>query len=177
MIAWARSNAAESGAHPSLIVVAGSSAGAHLASMAALTPNDPAFQPSGEHADTAVAAAVCLCGYYGDRDATSEVPSSPQAYIAPDAPPFLVAHGDNDSQISMGQADRFVAQMPSGSNSPVVYFQLPGAQHSFDFFHSLRFDQVVDGIDAFAAWVRANRQDTARRPAPRAGSAGTAPNG
>ncbi len=164
VIAWVRSHAAEYGADPSLIIVAGSSSGAHLASMAALTPNHPAFQPSGEHADTAVAAAVCLYGYYGNRDATSEVPSSPQAYITPDAPPFLVAHGDNDSQVSIGHADRFVARLRSGSDSPVVYLRLPGAQHAFDFFHSLRFDQVVDGIDAFAAWVRANRPRTATTP-------------
>ena len=44
-IAWARQHAGEYGADPSLLVVAGDSAGAHLASMAALTANDPVFQP------------------------------------------------------------------------------------------------------------------------------------
>ena len=35
----------------------------------------------------------------------------------------------------------------------MVYAELPGGQHSFDLFHSIRFENVVDGIDAFVAWV------------------------
>jgi hypothetical protein len=35
----------------------------------------------------------------------------------------------------------------------VVYAELPGGQHSFDLFHSIRFDTVVNGIEAFSAWV------------------------
>jgi acetyl esterase/lipase len=51
-------------------------------------------------------------------------------------------------------ARRFVEQLRSTSSNPVVYAELPGAQHSFDLFHSIRFETVVDGIEAFAAWVR-----------------------
>jgi hypothetical protein len=40
----------------------------------------------------------------------------------------------------------------------VVYAELPGAQHAFDLFHSLRFEAVVDGIEAFAAWVRSRQR-------------------
>ena len=81
VIAWARQHAADYGADPSLLVVAGNSAGAHLASIAALTANDPVFQPGFEHADTSVSAAVCLYGFYGNRDLAGPVPSSPRAYI------------------------------------------------------------------------------------------------
>ena len=35
-----------------------------------------------------------------------------------------------------------------------MYAELPGAQHSFDLFHSIRFETLIDGIEAFAAWVR-----------------------
>lgn len=153
VIAWARAHAAEHGADPSLIVVAGGSAGGHLASMAALTPNHPAFQPPGADVDTTVAAAVCLYGYYGRRT-SGEPPSSPEDYITSGAPPFLVAHGDNDNQIDVGRADQFVERLRGASAAPVVYFRLPGAQHTFDLFRSLRFDQVVDGIVAFLAVVR-----------------------
>jgi hypothetical protein len=45
-----------------------------------------------------------------------------------------------------------------GSSNPVVYAELPGAQHTFDLFGSLRFETVVDGIEAFAAWVRSRQQ-------------------
>jgi hypothetical protein len=40
------------------------------------------------------------------------------------------------------------------STNPVVYAELPGAQHAFDLFGSLRFELVVDAIEAFTAWAR-----------------------
>jgi acetyl esterase/lipase len=154
-IAWARQHAAEYGADPSLLVVAGNSAGAHLASMAALTANDPVFQPGFEDADTSVSAAVCLYGFYGNRDLGGPVPSSPRAYVRPDAPPFFVAHGDNDTFIPATSAESFVDALRSVSTNPVVYVRLPGAQHSFDLLDSVRFQYVIDGIETFTAWVRA----------------------
>jgi acetyl esterase/lipase len=154
-IAWVRQRAGEYGADPSLLVVAGGSAGAHLASMAALTANDPVFQPGFEDADTSVRAAVCLYGFYGSRDLAGPVPSSPRAYIRPDAPPFFVAHGDNDTFIPATSAESFVDALRGVSMNPVVYARLPGAQHSFDLLDSVRFQYVIDGIEAFTAWVRA----------------------
>ncbi len=156
-IAWARQHAAEYGADPSLLVVAGDSAGAHLASMAALTANDPAFQPGFEHTDTSVSAAVCLYGFYGNRDRGGPVPSSPRAYVRRDAPPFFVAHGDNDTFVPIAGAESFVEALRSVSMNPVVYARLPGAQHSFDLLQSVRFQHVIDGIETFTAWVRARR--------------------
>jgi acetyl esterase/lipase len=157
VVCWARSHAAEYGADPSILIVAGSSAGAHLASIAALTPNNPAFQPGFEEADTSVTAAVCLYGYYGEREVAGPLQSSPEAYVSHDAPPFLIAHGDNDTLISPAHADHFVRRLRTCSTGPVVFLQLPGAEHSFDLFHSLRFDEVIDAIEGFTAWVRANR--------------------
>jgi acetyl esterase/lipase len=137
-----------------MVLVAGSSAGAHLASLAALTPNDPAFQPGFESEDTSVAAAVCLYGYYGSLDTTGQLPSSPLAYVQREAPPFFVAHGDLDTLVLVEDARRFVDGLRSASGNPVVYAELPKAQHAFDLFHSIRFEKVVDAIEAFAAWVR-----------------------
>ena len=156
-IAWVRQHAGEYGADPSLLVVAGGSAGAHLASMAALTANDPVFQPGFEDADTSVSAAVCLYGFYGNRDLAGPLPSSPHAYVRRDAPPFFVAHGDNDTFIPAASAESFVDALRGVSMNPVVYARLPGAQHSFDLLHSVRFQYVIDGIEAFTAWVRARR--------------------
>jgi acetyl esterase/lipase len=158
VIAWVRADGPEYGADPAVVFVAGSSAGAHLAALAALTPNDPAFQPGFEGADTSVIAAICLYGYYGRLGANELVPSSPQAYVRADAPPFLVAHGDRDTVVIVQDARRFVARLRGGSSNPVVYAELPGAQHTFDLFGSLRFETVVDGIEAFAAWVRSRQQ-------------------
>ena len=49
-------------------------AGAHPASTIALTPNDPAFQPGFEAADTLVAAAIGFYGYYGRVDGPGSSP-------------------------------------------------------------------------------------------------------
>jgi acetyl esterase/lipase len=180
VVAWARTHAADHGADPSLIVVAGGSAGGHLASMAALTPNHPAFQPPGADVDTTVAAAVCLYGYYGRRT-SGEPASCPEDYITPGAPPFLIAAGDIDNQIDVSHADRFVERLRDVSAAPVVYFRLPGAQHAFDLFRSLRFDQVVDGIVAFLGWVRthpgrpARDSETAKPTGPAVDRRGTTP--
>ena len=157
-IAWARRHAPEYDADPTVLVVAGSSAGAHLASMAALTPNEPAFQPGFAHEDTSVSAAVCLYGYYGNRGLTGPLASSPLAYAHADAPPFFVAHGTNDTATSVEAAAHFAEQLGGISASPVVYAQLPGAGHVFDMFRSLRLGRVIDGIEAFAAWLRHSRQ-------------------
>ena len=150
-LAWVREHGREQGADPRAVFVAGSSAGAHLAAMAALTPNDPAFQPGFEDMDTSVSGAVCLYGYYGPVDGS--VKSSPMTYPGDDAPPFFLAHGDRDTLTIVDDARRFVERLRRSSANPVVYAELPGGQHGFDFFHSIRFDTVVAAIEAFGAWV------------------------
>jgi len=153
VIAWVREHGQEYGADPMIVFVAGSSAGGHLASVAALTPNDPAFQPGFEAADTSVSAAISLYGYYGSLDSEWQ-PSSPLEFVDAKAPPFFVAHGDRDTLVLVDDARHFVEQLRSASSQPVVYAELPGGQHTFDLFHSIRFESVVDAIEAFAAWVR-----------------------
>jgi len=156
-IAWVREHGHEYGADPAVLVVAGSSAGGNLAATAALTPNHPRFQAGFEHADTSVTAAVSLYGYYGDYDNDE---GSPLAYLRADAPPFFVAHGDSDTVVIVEDARAFVAQLRAVSTSPVVYAELPGGQHTFDVFHSLRFGAVVSGIEAFARDVHGGSSRT-----------------
>ena len=101
--------------------------------------------------DTSVTAAISLYGYYGPLDADERTPfSTPLAYVGPGAPPFFVAHGDQDMHVPVEGARLFVDRLRSTSSSPVVSAELPGAQHSFDLFHSLRFEAVVNAIEAFA---------------------------
>jgi acetyl esterase/lipase len=163
-IAWARAHAPEYGADPTTLFVAGSSAGGHLATMAALTPDVPELQPGFEDADTSVSAVISLYGYYGGLGDDRRSPTSPAAYLRSDAPPFFAAHGDQDTIVVVEDARRFVTELRGVSTQPVVYAELPGAQHSFDLFHSIRFETVVDAVEAFTAWVRS--RDAASRPAP-----------
>ena len=67
-LAWTKANIAGHGGDPSFVVITGGSAGGHLSSLAALTPNLADFQPGFEDADTSVAAAVPFYGVYDFTD-------------------------------------------------------------------------------------------------------------
>jgi acetyl esterase/lipase len=159
VIAWVREHGPEYGADPTTIFLAGSSLGAHLASLAAFTPDEPALQPEFESADTAVAGVISLYGYYGS--VTRGGSSSRLAYATTDAPPCFVAHGDQDSLVLVDDARGFVEQLRATSSNPVVYAELPGAQHGFDLFRSRRFDTIVDAIEAFADHIRSRAAGSA----------------
>jgi acetyl esterase/lipase len=154
VIAWVRTHGREHGADPDRIFLAGSSSGAHMAAMAALTANDPTFQPGFEAVDTSIAAGIGLYGYYGPLGGTEQPPSTPLAYLRPDAPPLFVIHGENDTYTPVSGARALVENLRETSDGPVVYAELPGAQHSFDLFHSVRLETVIDAIEAFAGSVR-----------------------
>ncbi len=157
VIAWVREHGHVYGADPSTLVLAGGSAGGHMSSIAALTQNDPRYQPGFEDADTSVSAVVALYGWYGGYyelgGPASEV--GPLGHDPTGAPPFFIAHGEKDTLAHVETARRFVAHLRAGSSAPVVYAELPGGQHSFDLFHSLRFSAVVDGVEGFLATVNA----------------------
>jgi acetyl esterase/lipase len=152
-LAWIRAHGAEYGADVGTLFVAGTSAGALLAALAGLTPNDPAFQPGFEGADTSVTGVVGFSGYYGDPGAGTDF--SPFAHLGAGAPPFFLAHGSRDSLVPLADAAQFADRLRIGSDNPVVFAALPGGQHSFDRFNSPRFNAVVDGVREFASRVRA----------------------
>lgn len=178
-IAWVREHIAEHGGDPDYIAITGGSAGGHLAALAAVTANDPAYQPGFEDVDTSVAAAVPHYGVYdlagstGLRSAEqmrdaflaprvvrrrwSEAPEvfeagTPLLRVGKDAPDFFVLHGAHDSLVSVEQARLFVARLREVSGATVVYAELPGAQHAFDVFPSIRSSHVVRAIDRYLHW-------------------------
>ena len=155
VIAWARAWAIEHGGDPDRIVLAGSSFGARLATLAGFTMNDPAFQPGFERADTSVAAVVGLYGYYGGIASRRSLPSSPFDYADRGSAPLLIVHGGQDTFTSASQARALAERARRASANPVVYVELPGAQHSFDLLSSIRVEAVIDGIEAFVASIAA----------------------
>jgi acetyl esterase/lipase len=179
-LAWVKENIAQYGGDPDFVAITGGSAGGHLSALAALTPNDPAFQPGFEDADTSVVAAVPVYGRYdwfstegegrrefigllekfvvkrkfaADRDIYLD--ASPIRRLRADAPPFFVLHGHDDSLIPVGEAQEFVKELRAVSKSPVAYAELPSAQHAFDIFGSPRAHQSAEAVARFLSWVYA----------------------
>jgi acetyl esterase/lipase len=126
--------------------------------MCALTARDTRFQPGFEHADTSVRAAVGLYGYYGSPPTSGEIPSAPRTYVRVDAPPFLVIHGTRDPMSAVANARQFVERLRMTSSRPVLYAELPGGQHNFDRFPSIRAFAVVDAVESFARWVHSGSE-------------------
>ena len=179
-LAWVKENIAQYGGDPDFVAITGGSAGGHLCSLAALTPNDPKYQPGFEDADTSVAAAVPVYGRYdwfttegeGRREFVEllerlvvkrkfdihrdiYVDASSIRRLRADAPPFFVLHGHDDSLIPVGEAQEFVEELRAVSKSPVAYAELPNAQHAFDIFSSPRGHQSAEAVARFLSWVYA----------------------
>jgi acetyl esterase/lipase len=75
--------------------------------------------------------------------------------LRPDAPPFFVLHGEHDSVIPVDEARDFVGEFRKVSQAPVLYAELPGAQHAFDIFSSPRAHQSAEAVGQFLSWVYA----------------------
>ncbi len=195
-----RERIAEFGGDPRFVAVTGGSAGGHLAALVALTAGDRSLQPGFEEVDTRVQACVPLYGVYdlanrfGHRhhDAFerflgrvvlkrrfAEAPeafhaASPVSRVHPDAPPFFVIHGTHDSLAPVEEARSFVTALREVSKAPVAYAELPGAQHAFEVFHSLRCRWTVHAVDRFLAavladWLAAGRGAEGGRGTPQDG--------
>ena len=79
--------------------------------------------------------------------------------------PFFVIPGANDPMVAADHAKEFAQKLRATSTNPVLYAELPGGQHNFDRFPSIRFFAVVDAVEAFASWVRTGVFAAAHRSA------------
>jgi len=185
-LSWIRTHVAEYGGDPEFVVVTGQSAGGHLASLVALTANQPEYQPGFEQVDTSVAGCVSFYGVYDFTDRHGFWPNrdlaklleeqvmkaslaenraayekaSPMSLVSADAPPFFVIHGDRDTLAPVAEARRFAEDLRACSKSPVVYAEIPGAQHAFDIFPSLRGEIVLGGVERFLAFLYSEYRTT-----------------
>lgn len=178
-LAWVREHAHEYGGDASFLALAGNSSGAHLASLAALTANDPAYQPGFEHVDTRVQACLGLYGIYDLLDrhghhkneglrtllehwvmkaSRVDAPEryrehSPVDRVHAGRPPFLLVHGTRDTLAPVGEARRFVEALRAVPGAATCYLEIPYAQHAFEVFASPRALHVLDGAFRFATAV------------------------
>lgn len=182
-LAWIKENIADYGGDPDQVSITGGSAGGHLTALAALTQNDPVWQPGFEDADTSVVAAVPIYGRYDWYSSTGPgrrefiyflqrlvvkkritenrqiyLDASPIRHVRADAPPFFVLHGVDDSIIPVGEAREFVEALRAVSTAPVAYVDVPHAQHAFDFFGSPRGHYTAEAVETFLSWVQATRR-------------------
>ncbi len=190
---WIREHGADYGADTDFVVVTGGSAGGHLAALVALTANDPEYQPGFEHVDTSVAGCVPFYGVYDFTDRMgfhhhtglasllerrvmkaslheareAYEKASPVSRVHAAAPPFLIVHGDRDSLVPVAEARHFGAELGRVARARVAYAEIPGAQHAFEIFPSLRTARVIQGVERFLAliyseYLRARRAAPAR---------------
>ena len=180
-IAWIGENIADYGGDPEFVAITGGSAGAHLASMAALTQNDPTFQPGFEDADTTLQAAA---PYYGVSDFTdfenmhemmlpflehfvlkarhADEPerfkaASPISYAHSGAPPFFVLHGEKDELVPSGQSRAFCAALREAGATTVGYAELANAFHAFDITPTVRSRLAASAVADFLGVVYGRR--------------------
>jgi acetyl esterase/lipase len=182
-LGWIKKYIATYGGDPTRVVVAGGSAGGHLAALLALSGEDPTWRPQDVVgvSDWRVRGAIPL---YGVLEMTgnethwrglgrglrilleqrvvmkpfSEDPAlyesmSPYHRIHENAPPFLVVQGANDTLVDVQVARDFVEKFRRVALSRIYYVELPFTQHAFDVSASPRTSAVVRAAVVFAESV------------------------
>lgn len=174
-VAWVRQHIAEYGGDPSFVAISGSSAGGHLAALVALSADDPAFQPGFEEADTSVNACVPIYAPFdltdrsGNRgraslrrflewrvmstrladDPAGWRAASPLWRVDAGAPAMFVIQGELDELVWREEAREFVEALRPCTRAPLALAVVPGAQHAFEVFNSVRSRETVDAIARF----------------------------
>ncbi|MEP4145849.1 MAG: alpha/beta hydrolase [Halioglobus sp.] len=184
-LCWVKENGEEYGMDTDFVAVTGGSAGGHLSALIGLTANQAELQPENPETDTSVQAVVPFYGIYDFlvrynqhpnrevyqqylkgkvmHETVEENPelwelASPVAQVRKDAPPFMILHGTNDSLAAVRDGKVFAEKLQDTSEQPVVYVEMPGAEHAWETMHSLRTEHTVDGVHRFLEWALAKHQ-------------------
>ncbi len=123
-IAWARQNAGRFGGDPARVYLMGHSAGAHIAALLAL---DERYLAEVGLTPTALAGVIGLAGPYDFLPITDptlkqvfDVPdlrtTQPITFAGPDAPPALLATGEQDLTVAPANSERLAARLEQSGN-------------------------------------------------------------
>jgi acetyl esterase/lipase len=182
-LGWIKTNIATYGGDPDRVVVAGGSAGGHLASLLALSTTDSTWRPEemSDLTDWSVRGALSFYGVLemsGDEahwhglgralrhllaqrvvqlpyegNEDTYLALSPYERIRPDSPPFFVVQGANDTLVEVNVARAFVTKFRAVAFAPLYYVELPFTQHAFDLTASPRTSATTRAAVAFAESV------------------------
>ena len=148
-VRWMRASSERLGLDPTKIAVQGNSAGAHLALVAAGTPNVSAFEGEGGNEGVAshVEAAISIYGptdfresvlservadlMGADRSAERLRAASPMTYVDDSFPPTLLIQGTDDKVVPPGHSIRMNDAL-RGEGVPVELHLYAGQPHAFD---------------------------------------------
>jgi len=186
-LAWIKKYIANYGGDPERIVVAGGSAGGHLAALLALSADDPTWRPKDVEGVSDWSVRGCI-PFYGVLEMTgdethwhglgnglrillehrvvrrpyTENPElyermSPHHRIPLDAPPFLVVQGGNDTLVDVNVARDFVEKFRRVALARIYYVELPFTQHAFDVTASPRTSSTTRAAVVFAESVATPR--------------------
>jgi acetyl esterase/lipase len=182
-LGWVKKSVATYGGDPDQVVISGGSAGGQLAALVALSAQNPTWRPEdmSDVTDWSVRGAMPFYGVLemtGDelhwrglgRGLMSllehrivQIPfagneqlyrsMSPFEIIGPDAPPFFVVQGRNDTLVDVQVARDFVERFRDVASAPMYYVELPFTQHAFDISASPRTSATTRAAVAFAESV------------------------
>ena len=100
---------------------------------------------------TGSSARGCFRKRYAD-DPTPFEAASPILRITPDAPDFFVAPRHPRQPGRRGPGPTVRREAARRVQAHVVYAELPGAQHAFDVFPSIRSAHIVRAVDRYLHW-------------------------
>ncbi|WP_208644674.1 alpha/beta hydrolase [Haloarcula quadrata] len=180
-IEWARTEGESYGADTNRVVGVGHSAGANLVVLAALTADEPGFEPElYPGASSALSAAVGYAGVYDFHalDTATDVPAgeghraylgggpddepaaydlaSPVGQVNTDAPPTLLLHGSEDDVVPPSQSELLADAL--GPMTDVVHETVP-SDHGFP-FHGAQYDDVYERTVEFIRRIGTDSPDT-----------------
>jgi len=156
-VEWVQANAGELGVDPSFVALAGGSAGAQVATVAAFSWPDIAricIPLYGVHDLLRSDGTTPLWPYLVSEVMQSRPEDDPERWgraspsrSAPaERPPFFVVHGATDTLVPQSASARLVEALREAGDTPVGYLPLPWGNHGFDYFTSIRSLYVADGL-------------------------------
>lgn len=158
-IEWLRTEGEGYGVDSRRIAAVGWSAGANLAALAAVTADEPGFEPEAHPGASAELQAVVgyagvydfeywdedpdvhvayLGGTRAERPAAYDL-ASPVGRATPETPPTLLAHGTDDAVLPVDQSDLFYRELDAVTDAR--FEPLDGAGHEFPID---AFDETVE---------------------------------